>query len=166
MWARVTGVVYRFTASGAHESLSETGAASVREPVTDHALARWLSSICAPATAQAEAIFAEPCASIHRVFSADALDVPEVAIPPRRFEDLVLADVAHLAPNNACECPAHVAELLMQLSAFETYSAECKSLNPADAELHTYLHRVAGAARVLFEAALDRVARAEGLTLR
>ena len=53
----------------------------------------------------------------------------------------------------------------MQLSNFEAYRAECKNLSPADAALHAYLQRVAGASRALFESALERVALQEGLML-
>jgi predicted metal-dependent enzyme (double-stranded beta helix superfamily) len=58
-----------------------------------------------------------------------------------------------------------VAELLMQLSSFESYSAECAHRDPADAALHSYLGQVAGTARALFESALERLAVQEGLTL-
>jgi hypothetical protein len=53
----------------------------------------------------------------------------------------------------------------MQLSSFETYSANCLHQSPQDAELHLYLQHVAGAARALFESALERVAQHEGLPL-
>ena len=53
----------------------------------------------------------------------------------------------------------------MQLSNFEAYSADCANRSQADAELHAYLQRVAGVSRALFESALERVARQEGLTL-
>jgi hypothetical protein len=59
-----------------------------------------------------------------------------------------------------------VAELLMQISSFEAYSAGCMNRSPADAELHAYLQQVAASCRTLFESALERVARHEGLRLR
>ena len=70
---------------------------------------------------------------------------------PRRFDDATLTDLAGLSSTMACECPRHVAELLMQLSNFEAYSADCENRSPADAELHAYLQRVAATARTLFE---------------
>jgi hypothetical protein len=85
--------------------------------------------------------------------------------PARRWDDTTLAAVASAAPTLACECPRHVAELLMQLTQFEAYSAECLNLDPADAELHAYLQRVAAGARARFEAALERLARHEGIAL-
>jgi hypothetical protein len=86
-------------------------------------------------------------------------------VPPRRWDDAALIHFANLSPTIACECPRHVAELLMQLSHFEAYSAECEHRNAADAELHAYLRQVATASRVRFEAALEHVALHEGLLL-
>ena len=57
------------------------------------------------------------------------------------------------------------AELLVQLSHFEAYSAECEHRNTADAELHAYLRRVVSGSRARFEAALEQVAMYEGLML-
>ena len=87
------------------------------------------------------------------------------ALPPRRWDDAALADFAGLSSTIACECPRHVAELLMQLSHFEAYSAECRHRSPADAELHAYLQQVAATSRARFEAALEHVALHEGLIL-
>ena len=87
------------------------------------------------------------------------------SVPPRRWDDAALADFASLSPTMACDCPRHVVELLMQLSSFEDYSADCVHRSPADAALHAYLKRVAGASRALFESALERVAIQEGLIL-
>ena len=100
--------------------------------------------------------------------AAAGLSVPggtigEVA--PRRYDDATLADFAGLSTTIACECPSHVAELLLQLSRFEAYSAQCESRGAEDAALHAYLVRVAGASRALFEDALERIAIADGLML-
>jgi hypothetical protein len=98
-------------------------------------------------------------------FAAD-LPSPELdPAAPRRWNDADLAEFASLSSTIACECPRHVAELLMQLSHFETYSAECEHRNAADAELHAYLRQVASASRTRFEAALEHVALHEGLLL-
>ena len=58
-----------------------------------------------------------------------------------------------------------VAELVMQLAHFERYSADCLSRTPADADLHRHLSELAGAARTLFEDALDRVMIEDGIVL-
>jgi hypothetical protein len=86
-------------------------------------------------------------------------------VPPRRWDDAALADFAGRSSTMACECPRHVAELLMQLSHFEAYSAECENRSTADAELHAHLRHVAAASRARFEAALEHVALHEGLLL-
>jgi hypothetical protein len=84
---------------------------------------------------------------------------------PRRWDDAALVDFASRSTTVACECPRHVAELLVQLSYFERYSAECENRNTADAALHAYLALVAADARARFESALERVALHEGLLL-
>jgi hypothetical protein len=58
-----------------------------------------------------------------------------------------------------------VAELLMQLTNFESYSAACEARSAPDAELHAYLRQVAATSRLQFEAALEHVALHEGLML-
>jgi DNA-binding transcriptional MerR regulator len=85
--------------------------------------------------------------------------------PAPRFDEHTLASLSVSSASMYCECPRHVVELLRSLGAFEQYSAECLNRSPADAELHRYLERVAGTARALFEEALVRVARAEGIAL-
>ena len=85
------------------------------------------------------------------------------AIAPRRFDDKVLALYAASGNKLQCECPRHLADLLMMVGSFERYSAHCASRTLADAELHHELEQAAGAARTILEAAMERLARAEGL---
>ena len=70
---------------------------------------------------------------------------------------------ANQSTTVACECPRHVAELLMQLSQFERYSAQCANRNVADAQLHQYLQQLTSESRQRFEAALTRIAIHEGM---
>lgn len=153
------GVLYRFAPEARRQHLAEQGLALLREPVADAALADWINTLMpaplvagsAPGRADADA-------------PADApAELPPIA--PRRYDDATLADLAGLSSTIACECPRHLAELLMQLSHFEAYSAECAHQSPADARLHAYLQHVAAQARGLFEVALERVAVQEGLML-
>ena len=145
-------VLYSFAADPVCEALATAGTALLREPQPDAVVAQWLNSLsCKAATATQSAIDL-------RAPGADP-------VPPRRWNDATLVDFANLSPTIACECPRHVAELLMQLSHFEAYSAECEHRNPADAELHAYLRQVATASRTRFEAALQHVALHEGLLL-
>ncbi|MEK8046431.1 MerR family transcriptional regulator [Ideonella margarita] len=149
--ARQVAVVYGFAPAFAIDLMREAKVSLQREPVSDTTLGRWIYSLCmgletaaAPASASAA--------------------MPEVGpVPPRRYDDAALADFAGLSSTIACECPRHVAELLMQLSHFEAYSAECQHRSPEDADLHAYLGQVSGTARALFEQALERIAIQEGL---
>lgn len=161
--AREVAVAYRFAGAAARDAIIKLGASVVREPSDDAALVAWLESL---APVSAEAVHARPSSPQSAdPWSLDALSQGTGAAPARRFDDETLTAFAGLTSSVACECPGHVAELLMQIASFERYSAGCSSRSPADAELHAYLHRVAGAARTLFETALERVATAEGLAL-
>ncbi len=147
-------VLYGFAADPVCEALATAGMALLREPQPDAVVAQWLNSLsCKAATVP------QPAADL-------PTPTPGAEpVPPRRWNDAALADFANLSPTIACECPRHVAELLMQLSHFEAYSAECEHRNAADAELHAYLRQVATASRTRFEAALEHVALHEGLLL-
>jgi len=144
-------VLYRYAAETTCAELAADGIALLREPQSDTVIGQWLQGVL-PANALACPV-------------ADSALPPSPAVPPRRWEDAALADFAGLSSTIACECPRHVAELLMQLSHFEAYSAECRYRHAADAELHAYLQQVAGTARARFEAALEHVALHEGLIL-
>ena len=85
--------------------------------------------------------------------------------PPPRFDEQALADLAVASTTVYCECPRHLVDLVLSLGSFERYSAECANAGPADAAIHRDLQHTAGQARALLEAALIRVARAEGMAL-
>ncbi len=87
------------------------------------------------------------------------------AASPRRYDNKTLAEIAMSSVALNCECPHHIADLLVRLGNFETYSAECESRSPADAALHQYLAQITGNARAMMEIALERVVEAEGITL-
>jgi DNA-binding transcriptional MerR regulator len=151
-WAQVPkAVLYRFAAESTCSLLASAGTALLREPQSDSVLAQWLQGVL-QTVPQARTPVSDT-------------STPDAAVPPRRWDDAALADFASLSSTIACECPRHVAELLMQLSHFEAYSAECVNRNVADAELHTYLRNVAATARARFEEALEHVALHEGLIL-
>ena len=144
-------VLYRFAAESTCNALATAGTALLREPQNDTVLGQWLQGVL-QAAPQARPAARDPAQ-------------PNLALPPRRWDDAALADFAGLSSTIACECPRNVAELLMQLSHFEAYSAECRNSNAADAELHAYLQQVAATSRARFEAALEHVALHEGLIL-
>jgi MerR family transcriptional regulator, light-induced transcriptional regulator len=142
-------VLYGFGTTRECERLAAQGVALLREPQSDSALLQWLASLLPAAqgtqSAPASAELSEPA--------------------PRRWGDAALADFAGLSSTVACECPRHVAELLIQLSQFEAYSASCENRSPEDAALHRHLRQVTAQARASFERALEYVAMHEGLTL-
>jgi hypothetical protein len=63
------------------------------------------------------------------------------------FDDKFLADLSGLSRVIECECPKHLADLVLNLGGFEQYSAECASRSPGDVVLHLQLQRAAGLAR-------------------
>ena len=150
-------VVYGFGPETVAERLRRAGCQLHRAPMDDSALRALVGTLVASAAglprglAQASATPAPPPGA--------------AGVPPRRFDDAALVQLAAASGTMACECPRHVAELVMLLAHFETYSAECVNRGPDDAALHTHLHRVAGTARAMFEDALVRVAEAESLPL-
>ncbi len=143
-------VLYGFASAAMCERLALANVTLLREPQTDAVLGQWLQGFHDSTAA------AQPAGTLP--------SLPTV-VAPRRWDDAALADIAGLSSTIACECPRHVAELLVQLSQFEAYSAECEHRSAADAQLHAYLKQVAEASRSLFEAALEHVALHEGLIL-
>jgi hypothetical protein len=85
-------------------------------------------------------------------------------VAARRFSPQQLSNLASAQTEVECECPKHLAQLVSDLSAFEIYSDRCASRDDEDAALHRYLHRTTAEARALVEAALQKVAEAEGLS--
>ena len=102
------------------------------------------------------------------IFALAGPDVPAqpLANPlPSRFSRTALADIAQISSSVACECPRHVAHLLIDLFDFEAYSQDCENLQTADAALHDMLRRTAATARILFESALVEIAQTEDIDL-
>jgi hypothetical protein len=142
--APAAAVVYRYSSAEGRAELTGFGVAMLHEPADDDSLGQWLASF---------QVTNQPAGKTDQ------------AISPPRFDDAALTEFAGLSSAVACECPSHLAQLLLQISNFETYSGECANRSAADAKLHAYLQQVAGAARMLFETALEHVAIAEGLPL-
>jgi MerR family transcriptional regulator, light-induced transcriptional regulator len=146
-------LLYGFAADATCEALALAGVALLREPQNDTVLALWLQSMLSANT------------TTHARASHPAHTPSTTPPPPRRWTDAALAEFVGQSPTMACECPRHVAELLVQLSHFEAYSAACENRSPADAALHRYLRETAAHARAQFEQALAHVAHVEGLAL-
>jgi DNA-binding transcriptional MerR regulator len=144
-------VLYRYASESTCASLAAAGTALLREPQNDTVLGQWLHGLL-QAIPQTDPGQGDPARTV-------------APVPPRRWDDAALAEFAGRSSTIACECPHHVTELLVQLSHFEAYSAECRHRNAADAELHAHLQQVAAESRARFEAALEYVALHEGLVL-
>jgi hypothetical protein len=144
--ARHAIVAYRFAPKGVVDALHDAGHIAVHAPLGGLQLERLCS--------------AQSTRSVD-----DPVSRAEAEPPARRFDEQALSEIARALTTLHCECPRHLVELLIGLGTFEQYSADCASRSPADARLHRYLQRVAGATRVMFEDALERVAQAEGVAL-
>ncbi len=157
--AHYAAVVYRYSSAASRAELTSAGAALWHEPADIAALGRWLGALGRAADQPDEGVGRpspvpfDPATLINQPSSRP------------RFSDTDLLRFAELSSGIACECPSHLANLLLQISGFEVYSGDCSSSNAADAQLHAYLQRAAAAARMLLETALERVAVAEGFPL-
>ncbi|MDB5777828.1 MAG: hypothetical protein JWP77_1369 [Polaromonas sp.] len=143
-----TLVVYGFAQEAVVEAMRVAGILVRRGPVSDYELSDLISSMLLVDTAKS-------LGGVHA----------ESLIPPRKYSDDTLSQVAAISTSMLCECPRHVAELIAQLASFEQYSQECLNKNEEDAHLHAYLHAISGSARALFERALEMVARHENIAL-
>jgi DNA-binding transcriptional MerR regulator len=160
--ASQVAVVYRFAGSAAKRVFSDAGVLLLHDQANDQGLGTALALLAARVKATQE-----PAGSTGHTATAGGTS-PKLVVPatPRRYDDTLLTRVAALPSTSACECPRHVAELLMQIANFESYSADCASRNQNDAQLHAHLNQVAGVARQLFESAIEAVASYEGIALR
>lgn len=87
---------------------------------------------------------------------------PQELTPPR-FSTETLLQLAQLKSSVYCECPSQLADLLLNVTAFEQYSAQCANKSPEDAKLHKRLEHDAAKARLLLEAAMAELIRHEQL---
>lgn len=132
-------VVYGYSNSQALRRCTELDIQPWRDTHNDRSLVGWIVDtlgvprgvpLPAPAVAPGETL--------------PALSAPQ-------YDEATLADLATRTTSVACECPAHVAELLLRLQQFEAYSADCEHRDDQDRQLHEQLHRLAGSARMLLE---------------
>ncbi len=145
---RLTIVVYGFASRATLRRLDRDGITAVRAPVDAAHLAR----VCLMSLNLVPPEVAE---------GVERLLVREV--PPRRFDDEALGTVSDVKSSIKCECPHHLADLLIGLNAFEQYSLECESSDAADAATHAMLYSAAAQCRHLLENALEHVLEREGL---
>lgn len=147
---RAFALVYRIGSREAVQRLQDAGVVCLRAPLSGRALAAQLDTFVARLTDS------EP--------GLDRLE-QDAAVTPNRFSARALARLTRLQPALRCECPNHIAQLLLDITAFEAYSLDCESIDPEERELHNFLRGVAASARTQFEAALERVLAQEDLSL-
>jgi MerR family transcriptional regulator, light-induced transcriptional regulator len=104
------------------------------------------------------------CRSIKRTLFSSR-PAPSKSVSSPRFTNEQLSRIAALTSKIACECPNHLAELIINLSAFEKYSSECANRNQEDAQLHSQLNQAAGASRLILEESLVRLMEIEGIEI-
>lgn len=137
---RAVVVLYRFCASTTIRTLRAQGYLVARIP----AQLTELAPLCRAAVTGLNLAAPAPAASVE--FSEDAL-----------------AKIMMMRNPIECECPRHLAELLMMVGSFERYSAQCASRNEEDAQLHRALHQASGQARGILEVAMSRLLQSEGM---
>ena len=143
-----TIVIYNFAPEAVVQAMKFSGLIVRREPISDSELAELIQSV----------LFVDQA-------RAQEFGTSGTVISSRKYSDETLMRVASISTNVLCECPRHVAELIAQLASFEEYSQECLNKNADDAHLHAYLRSISGSARSLFENALEKIARHEGIDL-
>lgn len=87
----------------------------------------------------------------------------EQQAPMRRYNDAQLAALQDVRSVVDCECPNQVADLVLTLTAFESYSAQCQNKNEKDAQMHRLLARVTGHARAVMEYGLKELCAFENI---
>lgn len=152
-WQRRCGadravVVYGFSSSLLVERLNQQGIATVRFPVT------W---------ADVRRLSVPPGRAGRVSAPADAEPLDEQTIPPREYDDTVLSRLVNASVTIKCECPHHMADLIISLARFEEYSQECRNQTREDAALHAYLYGVTARARHSMERALSKLLEVEGI---
>ena len=152
--ARAAVLVYGFGNRVELETLRRPEVALVRAP----AEAMEIDRLCLGLVASLHDEWPAPVV-VERPIAGDA------TVPPPRWSRDTLARVAGMSNSIACECPRHLADLIMSLCSFEDYSAACENRDDKDAALHHHLKLTAATSRSLFEDALRRVAGHEGLDI-
>jgi len=106
------------------------------------------------------------------VVPTPAARAPAVARAPARaresthaFDDAQLGRLREIRSPLQCECPNHVAELVISLNAFEAYSRDCLNRDDADAKIHAMLYERTIEARKIMEEALTALVRHEKIVV-
>lgn len=130
-------VIYEFSSSSVIRFLSALGIECIKYPTAPIELARRLASIIEARQAEHQSP-AQP-----------------------RFGMETLQSIALTDTNLLCECPKHLASLIISLHSFIQYSNECVNDSPKDALIHEKLRDIASLGIVQLESGLDLVLEAE-----
>lgn len=145
--ARANLLVYRYARQQDVAYLRSLGVQTVKAPFDRNDLAQWLQRMVnVPAPRQ------------------PALFVSQQA-PDRRYSDRALQAAAEMSSSIDCECPHHLAEIIKELLAFETYSSQCQSKDRAGEDLHRHIYLRTAQARAIMEELLQSVLEQEGIDL-
>ena len=135
-------VVYTFAPRSIERALANRGIRGVKSPAT-------MDQLKAAIETQ------QPVLSI----------VPTSDVTQSEFNPEQLSKIANMIPSLHCECPNHIAKLLIDINGFEQYCRECEDNDPKQRALHEELGRLTAQARMIFEGALKAVAVADNLDL-
>jgi DNA-binding transcriptional MerR regulator len=148
-----TLVVFGFGSAEIVAQLERSGTTVLRFPVTWGEVRVFAGAECFPQKQPQPAGLAD--------IAAGLIQEP----PERLYDDRQLALAATISTAIKCECPHHLADLILSLCHFEEYSARCESQSREDAALHAYLHLTTAKARHLMEQALQKAIEVEGIDL-
>ena len=119
-------VIYSYSQSRLLEKIDEglSRITAIRAPVT----LQELSVVCS-----ADIALAKRTATGRALQDAPVARSVTSEKPPRQFTEAQLSKMTRISSAIDCECPQHLAGLILKLVGFEQYSAECESRNAADA---------------------------------
>lgn len=140
---------YRFIDRSARERLRARALRMLRGPASSDALTLFLD---------------QPAPRIrwsHASNQPEAMDEQQVNAPV--FSRHRLAELSRASSTLKCECPQHLAEILIGLRAFERYSQQCINQSETDRDIHQMLATRSGQARAHLEGALAELLAAEGV---
>lgn len=96
---------------------------------------------------------------------AGQVGAAQPVVPGPRFSQETLEHLLNGHPKLECECPNHIAALVIAVGGFETYSRSCASKSAADAALHADLAEETGWMRARLEQLLVRVCEHDGIAV-
>ncbi len=154
-----TVIVYSFTKWSLLESLRGDGRHIIRAPVSVRALRASLVNLIV------RDIMSGGNPSKDKTTATAATGVPAGSAPRRQYSEMQLARLQEIRTEVDCECPNQVADLIINLNAFEDYSKHCENKNEADAKVHAMLYRATGHARAIMESAMQELLEFEKIDI-